>query len=160
MRETNNRFLCLGRHSSFSIYLFIVILFYFQGDLSQQEKRAVFLTVHDLGCNRKLSNSEKHETESKRKNWNPNVDRKIGWNVLTQLLSSLNRSFTKTVRWHSGFNSIRFVNLSIHSHPFVSHRIHSGRTLRTLIESICQSPFYWWRSHFLVSILRACVGNV
>lgn len=22
-----------------------------QGDLSQQEKRAVFLTVHDLGCN-------------------------------------------------------------------------------------------------------------
>lgn len=25
-----------------------------QGDLSQQEKRAVFLTVHDLGCNRKL----------------------------------------------------------------------------------------------------------
>lgn len=25
----------------------------FQGDLAQQEKRAVFLTVHDLGCNRK-----------------------------------------------------------------------------------------------------------
>lgn len=25
-----------------------------QGDLTQQEKRAVFLTVHDLGCNRKL----------------------------------------------------------------------------------------------------------
>lgn len=25
-----------------------------QGDLSQQEKRAVFLTVHDLGCNRKF----------------------------------------------------------------------------------------------------------
>lgn len=24
-----------------------------QGDLSQQEKRAVFITVHDLGCNRK-----------------------------------------------------------------------------------------------------------
>lgn len=23
-----------------------------QGDLTQQEKRAVFLTVHDLGCNR------------------------------------------------------------------------------------------------------------
>lgn len=25
----------------------------FQGDLTQQEKRAVFMTVHDLGCNRK-----------------------------------------------------------------------------------------------------------
>lgn len=25
-----------------------------QGDLTQQEKRAVFLTVHDLGCNREL----------------------------------------------------------------------------------------------------------
>jgi len=24
---------------------------YIQGDLSQQDKRAVFLTVHDLGCN-------------------------------------------------------------------------------------------------------------
>lgn len=24
-----------------------------QGDLSQQSKRAVFMTVHDLGCNRK-----------------------------------------------------------------------------------------------------------
>lgn len=34
------------------IFLFFVFL---QGDLSQQEKRAVFMTVHDLGCNRELN---------------------------------------------------------------------------------------------------------
>lgn len=26
-------------------------IIYFKGDLTQQEKRAVFMTVHDLGCN-------------------------------------------------------------------------------------------------------------
>lgn len=31
----------------------ISCIFIAQGDLSQQEKRAVFMTVHDLGCNRK-----------------------------------------------------------------------------------------------------------
>lgn len=36
---------------------FVLFLSIFQGDLSQQEKRAVFLTVHDLGCNRMYFNS-------------------------------------------------------------------------------------------------------
>lgn len=30
-----------------------------QGDLSQQDKRAVFMTVHDLGCNRKYTEKYK-----------------------------------------------------------------------------------------------------
>lgn len=31
-----------------------VFVFLLQGDISQQEKRAVFLSVHDLGTNRKF----------------------------------------------------------------------------------------------------------
>ncbi|XP_046688948.1 uncharacterized protein ZK1073.1-like [Homalodisca vitripennis] len=34
------------------------IVIHVQGDVSQQDKRAVFLTVHDLGCNRKLLSFE------------------------------------------------------------------------------------------------------
>lgn len=35
------------------LFNIIIIAILLQGDLAQQEKRAVFLTVHDLGCNRK-----------------------------------------------------------------------------------------------------------
>lgn len=47
-----NQFSFLSYHS---IILQLWNEWIFQGDLTQQEKRAVFLTVHDLGCNRELN---------------------------------------------------------------------------------------------------------